>query len=112
MPLPTSLVVLLSVATVIDLASLALVHASRSGTAGRKYFPLYAALRAGLLLGIGVGLSVPRVLLIVVIAVLTLLSYVQLRRLQFCGTCGRTVPRQRPFSEPEFCTRCGTSLRP
>ena len=112
MPHQTSLVVLLGVATVIDLASLALLHVSRSGAFGRKYFPMYAALRAGLLLGIGVGLEVPGGVLALVISFLTLVSYVQLRRLQFCETCGRTVPRQRPFSKPEFCIRCGTSLRP
>lgn len=111
MPHETSLVVLVSVAIVLDLASLALLHVSRSGTFGRKYFPMYAALRAGLLLGIGVGLEVPGVVLALVISVLTLFSYVQLRRLQFCETCGRTVPRQRPSSEPEFCVRCGASLQ-
>jgi rRNA maturation endonuclease Nob1 len=45
------------------------------------------------------------------VPLLTLFTYLQLRRLQYCDACQRTVPRLRPLSEPEFCVRCGGSLR-
>src|SRR5688572_9839284 len=104
--------IFLVVALLLGLAGLALMHVRGKAAFTGKQRSLYVALEAGLLLGVGVALGLPAVLLGVMVSFLTFFTYLQLGRLQYCDSCERTVPRLRPLSEPEFCIRCGASLRP
>jgi len=111
MPDQQSFGILLVVWTLLTLAGLAVLHLSPNRARLRTFVPWYTGLGAVLLLGIGAALGLPVALLAVMVPLLALITYVQLRRLQFCDGCARTVPRLRPLSEPEFCSRCGASLR-
>jgi hypothetical protein len=111
MPDQRSFGILLVVWTLLGLAGLACLQFMPNGARLRAFVPWYVGVCGVLLLGVGAALGFPVVLLVVVVPLLTLFMYVQLRRLQFCDGCGRTVPRLRPLSEPEFCYRCGASLR-
>jgi hypothetical protein len=103
--------ILMVVATLFNLAGVTLVYMSRTDARTHRYVPWYLGLEAAMLLGIGAALGLPGVLLAIVAALMTLVTYVQLRRFQYCSSCERNVPRQRRLSNPEFCVRCGTSLR-
>jgi hypothetical protein len=111
MPHQTSLILILSVATVFNLAGLTFVYVSRTDARTHPYVPWYVGLEAAMLLGIGAALGLPGVLLAIVVAFMTLVTYVQLGRFLYCSSCKRNVPRQRRLSQPEFCVRCGASLR-
>jgi hypothetical protein len=111
MPQQTSFTIFVGAAALLGVAGLALVHARGKAAFTGKHLPWYTGFEAVGLLGIGAALGLPAVLLAVMVPLLTLFTYLQLRRLQYCDACQRTVPRLRPLSEPEFCVRCGGSLR-
>jgi hypothetical protein len=111
MPQQTSFTIFVGAAALLGVAGLALVHARGKAAFTGKHLPWYTGFEAVVLLGIGAALGLPAVLLAVMVPLLTLFTYLQLRRLQYCDACQRTVPRLRPLSEPEFCVRCGGSLR-
>jgi hypothetical protein len=113
MPYPyhTSLIVFLSVATLVGLAGLTVMHMSRNVAFTRRHLLWYVSFEGILLLVVGAALELPAVLLVIMVPLMMLFTYVQFGRYQFCETCRRTVPRLRPLSEPEFCFRCGGSLR-
>jgi hypothetical protein len=111
MPQQTSLTIFVAAATLLGLAGLALIHVRGRAAFTGNHMPWYAGFEGVVLLGIGAALGLPAVLLTVMVPLLMLFTYLQLRRLQYCDACQRTVPRLRPLSEPEFCVRCGGSLR-
>ena len=111
MPNHVSFLILLAAGTLLSLCGLAFLNLSRNAAHMRTFVPWYAGLGGVLLLGIGAALGLPVALLVVLVPLLALMMYVQLRRLEFCDGCGRAVPRLRRLSEPEFCFRCGASRR-
>jgi hypothetical protein len=111
MPNQTSLMVFLGVATLVGLAGLAVMHVSRNVAFTHRHLLWYVSFEGILLLVVGAALELPAVLLATMVPLLMLFTYVKLGRFQFCETCRRSVPRLRPLSQPEFCVRCGGSLR-
>jgi hypothetical protein len=110
-PHQTSFVIFVGAAVLLGLAGLGLVHARGKAAFTGRHLPWYAGFEGIVLLGLGAALGLPAVLLAVMVPLLTLVTYLQLRRLHYCDACRRAVPRLRPLSEPEFCVRCGRSLR-
>ena len=111
MPHQTSFIIFMGVAALVGLAGVAFMHVSRNVAFTRRHLLSYVSLEGILLLVVGAAVELPAVLLAIMVPLMMLLLYVQLGRFQFCETCRRTVPRLRPLSQPEFCVRCGGSLR-
>lgn len=111
MPNQTSFIIFVSVAAVVGLAGVAFMYVSRNVALARRHLLSYVSFEGILLLVVGAALELPAVLLAIMVPLMMLLTYAQLGRFQFCDTCRRTVPRLRPLSQPEFCVRCGGSLR-
>jgi hypothetical protein len=39
-----------------------------------------------------------------------LITFLNLRSVKFCNTCGKTLINQIPFTAPKFCSKCGAKL--
>ena len=77
----------------------------------RKLFP-YFVLGAGLVMVAFISLSkIPHQVLFVAIPIIVLISFLNIKSVKFCDSCGRTVHSQNPFSPAEYCQKCGAKLQ-
>jgi hypothetical protein len=56
-----------------------------------------------------VGHQQPQILYIAVPAII-LISFLNIRMVRFCDSCGKTIYQQLPFSRPRYCPYCGAKL--
>lgn len=52
----------------------------------------------------------PGEVFIFTIAIVVVITVVNLRITKFCDDCGKMVVNQNPFSKPKFCSKCGAVL--
>ena len=84
---------------------------SKNAPFKRKYFPWFAGLSGLIFIGIVTATAISLALLAIMIPLVALITYLNIRGTQFCGACGRTMIQQMPFSRADFCSRCGAPLR-
>lgn len=48
---------------------------------------------------------------LIVIPAVALITFLNLRAVQFCNSCGATIMTQNPLSKPMFCSKCGAGLK-
>jgi hypothetical protein len=88
-----------------------LFYVKRDAAFKHKYFPWYVCLAGALFLGFVAASGAPFTILAFMAPFIALITFLNLRGTQFCDACGRTIIQQMPFSRPEFCSKCGASLR-
>ncbi len=77
----------------------------------RRLFP-YFMIAAALVMVIFVFFSgIPPQALFIVIPAVALISFLNIRSIKFCDSCGRTINSQNPFSPAEYCQKCGAKLK-
>lgn len=88
----------------------ALFALNRDAALKRSLWPPFAVASALLFAVITWLMGVPTRYLSILIPVLILMVWANLRTVRFCDSCGRTIMNQTPFSKPEFCSKCGAKL--
>lgn len=96
---------------VLGLLSGAFFFLGRNASLKRKVFPPLAVAAAILFVGFVWAMGFPSHVLLVLIPVVVLITFLNLRSVKFCDDCGRTIINQIPFSPPQFCSKCGAKLR-
>jgi hypothetical protein len=90
---------------------------NRDAALKRKWFPRYITL-AGVLFVLYVTAmtvagspSFPSLgVLVLVVPMVVLISYLNLKFTKFCNQCGATIIEQNWFSPTRFCSKCGNKL--
>lgn len=95
----------------LGITSFLLFYLGRNVSFKRRYYPWSVGLAGVLFLGFMAAMRLPFPFLALATPFVVLITYLNLRGTRFCGACGRTITGQNPFSTPEFCSKCGASLR-
>lgn len=106
------LITLLALWMAAAVVSLAYFRFSRNAAAKRRLWPLSVAASAAMLVGLGwvLGFGVAVVAIVAVVVAAT--SYLNLRAVRFCHSCGATVRSKGLGARPPFCSSCGAQLGP
>jgi hypothetical protein len=78
----------------------------------RKVWPPFTIAAALLFIGFIVAMDAPAPALLFAVPGVVLITWIDLRVVRFCNSCGATIMRQKPFATPKFCSRCGAALAP
>jgi hypothetical protein len=85
----------------------------------RKWFPRYVILAGGLFVFFSSTLMVLQSrwfsalgMLVVVVPMVVLITYLNIKFTRFCDKCGATVYDHNWFSPMKFCSKCGAELFP
>ena len=103
--------ILFGVWILLSVSGFVLFYLKRDAAFKRKYYPWYICLAGVLFLCFAAATGVPFAVLAFMTPFIVLITFLNLRGTQFCDACGRTIIQQAPFSRPEFCSKCGASLR-
>jgi hypothetical protein len=76
----------------------------------RKVWPPFAIATSILFVGFAWAMGFPSEVFTVMIPVVALITFLNLRSVKFCDACGKTTVSQNPFSSSEFCSKCGTKF--
>ena len=83
----------------------------------RKWFPRYVVLAGVLFVFFATALTVAGSkssaslgMLVIVVPMVILISYLNLKFTKFCGKCGVTIIDHNWFSPTRFCSKCGAKL--
>lgn len=63
-----------------------------------------------IIFGVLMGFGRDAFFFIVIVPAVAVITILNLRNTKFCGSCGKTLISQNPFTPPKFCSKCGTSL--
>ncbi len=88
-----------------------LFYLNRNVAFKRRYLPWFLGLTGVLFIGFMLASGTPKFLVLIIAPVAALIMYMNVKGIQFCDACGRTLIEQMSFSRPEFCSKCGASLR-
>ncbi len=96
---------------ILGISSFLFLQFNRNAALKRRIFP-------GFVVGVGVvfGCFVAYMsrghlqVLFVAVPMITLITFLNLRKTRFCDSCGRTLYQQPIFSSSQFCPRCGAQL--
>lgn len=97
----------------LGIGSFLFFHFHRNTALKRRVFPVFVIATAvvfGGFIYFAMGRQQPQVLLVAVPA-LVLISFLNIRQIRFCDSCGKTLYRQPVFSRPQFCPHCGGKLQ-
>lgn len=76
----------------------------------KKYFPWYV-ISIGVLFALSIIVTgMDFIPLIIFIAIIALITYINLRAIKFCNSCGKTIINQTWYSKVSFCSNCGAKL--
>jgi hypothetical protein len=95
----------------LGLVSAGFLFLSKNVRLKRRLWPPFLVLTGVLFVGFTWAMgAVPGQGMLVVVPLVALIIYLNLRAVQFCDSCGVTVLSQNPFSRPAFCSKCGARL--
>ena len=96
---------------VLGLFSAGFLFLSKNAQLKRKLWPPFLILTGVLFVGFiwAMG-AIPWQGMLVAVPLVALITYLNLRAVQFCDSCGSTVMSQNPFPLPAFCSKCGSKL--
>lgn len=97
---------------VLGLFSTAFFFLGKNASLKRKVWPPFTIATAVLFVGFVWAIGFPPQVFFIIIPVVALITFLNLRSVQFCDACGKTIMHQNLFSTPQFCSKCGAKLRP
>jgi hypothetical protein len=97
---------------ILGVGSALFFHFNRDAQLKKRLMPFFI-IGTGVLFALFVLIMTgqPRILLFLVPAV-ALISWMNLRIINVCNACGRTVYNNVWFSKAEYCSKCGAKLQP
>ena len=76
----------------------------------KKYYPWYV-ISAGVLFALLMLMTgMPIFPLVIFLPVIALITYLNLRNIKFCDSCGKTIVNRAWFSKVNYCSNCGAKL--
>jgi hypothetical protein len=84
---------------------------NRDAALKRKVFPPLMIGAGVIFIGFIWLTGAPTQFLFIAIPAVVLISFLNIRGMKFCDSCGRTIHSQNPFSPAEFCSKCGAKLQ-
>lgn len=96
---------------ILGIISFVIFVASKNAQLKRMLWPHFIIITALLLIGFAVLLGFRGNTLFVMIPVVVLVSYMNIRAVRFCDACGKTVFSQNPLQKPKYCSDCGAKLK-
>ncbi len=104
---------------VLGIIAFSFFHLGKDAALKRKWFPRFVILVAVLFVLFSsalTALSSPSLgdmkLLVVVLPVISLITYLNIKLTKFCGKCGATLYPQSFLTPSKFCPKCGAELDP
>ena len=96
----------------VGVALAAFFHFSRNARLKRRVWPIAVIGTGTLFVAFVFALEKLNVeAMFFVVAVVALISFLNIRSAKFCESCGRTVVSSNPFSPARFCSKCGGPAR-
>ena len=97
---------------ILGISSFLFFHLNRDAALKRRIFPIFV-ISVGVVFGCFVAYMSRGYLqvLFVAIPMISLITFLNLRKTRFCDACGRTLYQQPIFSRSQFCPRCGAQLK-
>lgn len=102
--------VLAGVWTALGLAGTVFFFHGKDVARKRKLWPLYLIVQSALFLGIFWMIGFPDPAAYVAVPAVILITALNMRSIQFCDGCGKTLMSQGLLSKAEFCSKCGARL--
>lgn len=95
---------------VLGLLSAGFFFLNRNASLKRKVWPPFNIFTGLLFIGFIWAMGFPAHVLYIAVPAVALITLLNLRAMQFCGSCGATLMNQNPLSRPAFCSKCGAKL--
>lgn len=76
-----------------------------------KYFKYFVILTGLLFIGFNFLMKAPLQVFIIMIPMIILISFLNIKYTRFCKNCGKTIIDILPFSKIKYCTKCGKELQ-
>jgi hypothetical protein len=84
---------------------------SKNAQLKRKVWPPFVVVTGILFAGFVWSMGIPSEGLIIFVPAIALITFLNLRAVQFCNSCGATTMSQNPLSKPAVCSKCGAGLK-
>ena len=95
---------------VLGIISFLLFFVSKNATLKRKLWPPFV-IGIGILFAVFVYLmGFPIETFAIMGPAIILITFLNLRNMKFCDSCGKSIMSQNPFSRMEYCPKCGAKL--
>jgi hypothetical protein len=97
---------------VLGISASAFFFFNRNAALKRKIHPPFTIFVGILFLGFCalMGFAREPFFFIVMLPMVALITFLNIRNIRFCDAFGRTIFTQNPFSRPRFCAKCGADL--
>jgi len=95
---------------VLGLFSAGFFFLSKNASLKRKVWAPFSIFTGLLFVGFIWAMGFPAQVLYVAVPAVALITFLNLRAVRFCGSCGATLMSQNPLSRPAFCSKCGAKL--
>ena len=76
----------------------------------KKYYPWYVVLVGVVFASFIMMTGMPIFPLVIFLPVIALITYLNLRNVKFCDSCGKTIVNRAWFSKVSYCSNCGAKL--
>jgi hypothetical protein len=114
MLLPSSAVqvfpIFFGVWVVLGLCSAAFFFLNKNAVLKRRVWPPFVVGTGVLFLGFAMAIGLPAEIMYVAVPAVVAITLLNLRAVQFCGSCGATQMSQNPFSKATYCSKCGAGF--
>jgi hypothetical protein len=91
-------------------AGIYLFYVSKDVRFKRRYLPRYIVLIGALCIYSTVRAGFPLEMMYFIVPAVALVTFLNIRALKFCDSCGRTIVNRTVFTETEYCPKCGAKL--
>ena len=103
-------VVIMGLFIALGIAGSIIFFLGKNVTFKKKYFPWYV-ISIGVLFAFSILVTgMPLIGLIVFIPVIALITFINLRTIKFCDSCGKIIINRAWFTKLSFCPHCGEKL--
>jgi len=102
--------VFIGVWVVLGVFSAAFFFLSKNAPLKPRVWPPFIVIVGLLFAGFTVAMGAPSQALLIMAPAVVLITYLNLRAVQFCNLCAATIMSQNPFAKPAFCSKCGAKL--
>ena len=112
LPPPREFFLFMVVWVILGVISFLFFQFNRSAALKRKIWPVFIVAIGVIFFGFAYYFILrqqPRVLFVAIPAII-FISFLNIRTVRFCDSCGRTLRRQPIFSRTQFCPYCGADL--
>jgi hypothetical protein len=98
------------------IAGFLLFHRGNNITFKRRWFPWYVVFVGVLFAGFALFMTAPAgndgkaPSVFVILPVIALIGYLNIRITKFCGSCGSMVTPFGGFTRPKYCPKCGMPM--